>query len=144
MSLISTLPMIIDRKISTFLPILQLFSITERIILLSDPVEVDRMTKDPLNSDDYELKLYWLGIRISFCLAPRIRESKLIPSYTFLLEIFLMKVSCSTIKPKIFNGLRVEALLRLSKVLLDWFSTRDWMSHGLTSSISDEFKCLMI
>lgn len=47
--------MIIDRRIYTFLPILQLFSITERVILLYEPTEVDRITNEPLNSEDSEL-----------------------------------------------------------------------------------------
>lgn len=71
--------MMIDRRISTFLPILQLFSTTERVTLLSEPTEVDLMTSEPLNYDDSELKLYSLGRRISFCFAPLMRESKLIP-----------------------------------------------------------------
>ena len=50
--------MITDRRIYTFLPILQLFSITDRVILASDPIEVDFIIKQPLVSFESELKLY--------------------------------------------------------------------------------------
>lgn len=77
LSLIYTFPIIMDRKIYTFLPILQLFSITDLVIFESEPTEVDFINNEPLNYTDYELKLYSLGKRISFCLAPLTMLSKL-------------------------------------------------------------------
>ena len=44
--------MIIDRKIYTFFPILQLFSITDLVIFESAPTEVDFINKEPLNYVD--------------------------------------------------------------------------------------------
>lgn len=49
LSLIYTFPIIMDRKIYTFLPILQLFSITDLVIFESEPTEVDFINNEPLN-----------------------------------------------------------------------------------------------